>query len=52
MYAKSDWERWEIKMFPYTGKGIAQAKGYAKDTGGKFVMGGMKDNFKKKKAKS
>ena len=38
------------KMFPYTGKGIAQAKGYAKDTGGKFVMGGMKDNFKKKKS--
>tara|TARA_R100001129_G_scaffold46217_1_gene31465 strand:- start:1027 stop:1182 length:156 start_codon:yes stop_codon:yes gene_type:complete len=40
------------RMFPYTGKGIAQAKGFAKDTGGKFVMGSMKDNFKKKKGKA
>ena len=37
------------KHFPYTGKGVAQAKGYAKATGGKFVMGSMKDSYKKKK---
>jgi hypothetical protein len=42
----------KTRMFPYTGKGIAQAKGYAKTTGGKFEMGGPKDNFKKKKVKT
>jgi len=38
------------RTFPYTEKGIAQAKGYAKNTDGKFVMGSVKDNFKKKKS--
>ena len=41
----------KVKMFPYTGKGIGQAKGFAKDTGGKFVLGSPKDNFLKKKPK-